>query len=126
MPDYPTAALRAASEAIERELMSGTVYGGHVESEDALAKAALDAAAPVLAEAVAQRILAFADERSPMTGRVPSTSRRTFATAARVAAGTFTTEAELRQQVAEALVQAHAAAEGAQRAALDEAEGSGA
>ena len=53
MPDIPPAALAAASAAIERELMSGTDYGCHVDSEDALARAALDAAAPLLAASVA-------------------------------------------------------------------------
>ena len=56
MPDIPPAALAAASAAIERELMSGTAYDCHVDSEDALARAALDAAAPLLADAVAGRL----------------------------------------------------------------------
>lgn len=58
MPDYPEAAVTAAAEAIERELMSGISYGTHVDSDEALARAALDAAAPILAEEIARRVKA--------------------------------------------------------------------
>lgn len=84
--------------------MSGTDYGCHVDSEDALAKAALDAAVPILAEAVAQAILRHADEHEPKPGSSFYLAwHRHFGIAARIAAGAFTTEAESRQQVARAL-----------------------
>lgn len=103
MPEYPPAALRAASEAIERELMSGTAHDGHLESDDALAKAALDAAAPLLAEAIAERILAHMEEHWPTQRRTAHPPSRHFRIAAQVAARSFTTEAEMRQQAAEAI-----------------------
>ena len=56
MPDYPASVLAAAETAIRAELKSSR----EVEP-DRLARAALDAAAPVLAEAVAQKV---ADLRS--------------------------------------------------------------
>jgi len=46
----PAEALRAAAEAIERELMSDSLFDGHVEADEALAKAALEAAAPLLVD----------------------------------------------------------------------------
>jgi hypothetical protein len=50
MPDLPAAAIQAAAAAIERELMSGTDYSTAADSDEALARAALTAAAPLLAE----------------------------------------------------------------------------
>jgi hypothetical protein len=50
MPDYPPAALRAAADAIERELLSGTDYVMAQDSDEALARATLDAAMPFLGE----------------------------------------------------------------------------
>jgi hypothetical protein len=50
LPDIPPAAITAAAAAIERELMSGRDYSMAADSDDALARAALEAAAPLLAE----------------------------------------------------------------------------
>ena len=52
MPDYPQAALDAATAAIYRDTL-GTGHPVRFTSED-LARAALDAAAPLLAEFVAE------------------------------------------------------------------------
>ena len=54
--DLPAAAITAAAEAIERELMSGIVYAGHVEADEALARAALEAAAPHITAAERARL----------------------------------------------------------------------
>lgn len=51
MPDIPPAAILAAAAAIERELMSGTDYSMAADSDEALARVALEAAAPILAAA---------------------------------------------------------------------------
>jgi len=51
MADIPQAAITAAASAIERELMGGTSYGFAMASDEALARVALEAAAPILAEA---------------------------------------------------------------------------
>lgn len=104
MPDYPDAIVRAVADAIERELMSGTDYGTHMDSDEALACAALDAAAPLLADAVARKIQEHADRTEPLSGRVPSARRRAFQVAVQVAAGAFTTKAESHRQTAAALL----------------------
>ena len=46
-PDIPATAIRAAAEAIERELLSGRDYAMALESDEALARAALQAAEKV-------------------------------------------------------------------------------
>ena len=104
MPEYPPAALSAASAAIERELMSGTEYGCHIDSEDALARVALDAAAPLLAEACARAIIAHMEANGPKpNGAGRRAWRRQFGIAARVAAGCFSAREEKLRQVAEAI-----------------------
>lgn len=104
MADYPPAALRAAAEAIERDLMSGTIHDGHAESDEALARAALDAAAPLLAAEIASQILAHMERNAPPEGARASSWRRHFGIAARIAAGAFTTEDEQKRQAAEAIM----------------------
>jgi hypothetical protein len=107
LPDIPQEALTAAAAAIRRELHPGAVYTMTAGSDEALARAALEAAVPVLAEAVAKRIVAHMDQstrrRAVRNRRGLLAYRRHFATAARIAAGAFTTEGELRQMTAEAL-----------------------
>ena len=107
MPDaIPPAALLAAGSAIRDELRSSR----EVEP-DALARAALEAAAPLLAEAVAQKILAhmehFADpavERLPLAASLRAGAlRRHFQAAARIAAGTFDTREDQLRMAAQAI-----------------------
>jgi hypothetical protein len=66
MADLPAAAIQAAAAAIERELMSGTDYSMALDSDEALARVALTAAAPLLAESVllplAKRHLGIEDQ----------------------------------------------------------------
>ena len=99
MPDYPPAALAAAETAIRHELKSSR----EVEP-DRLARAALDAAAPVLAEAVAQKILKHSDKHEPPPGSPSYLAwHRHFGTAARVAAGAFGTREDQLRMAAEAI-----------------------
>lgn len=112
MPAYPAAIIRKAADAVERELMSGTEYSEHLDSEEAIARAVLDAVAADLGSAVAEKILAHLDEHTadPATPAMPQThrhrimaKRRDFATAARVAAFAFLTEDDKLRLAAEAL-----------------------
>lgn len=51
MPDQE--AVKAAAEAISRELNSGDIYQTHIEHDEHLARIALEAAAPVILAALA-------------------------------------------------------------------------
>jgi hypothetical protein len=111
MPDYPLEALTAATEAVARELPRNIPWVRAQCSDERtreiafdLAEAALDAAAPLLADEVARRITAHADRIDPVRRHhIPSARRRAFAIAARIAEGAFTTEAESKRQIAQAL-----------------------
>ena len=99
MPDYPQAALEAAAVAIQPP-----EGGPPSEAAFALARAALDAAAPLLAESVAEKILAHAERQHPRDhAHVPTAWDRHFSIAARVAAGAFTTREESLRMAAEAI-----------------------
>ena len=98
----PEEAVKAAGLAI-RKLDSGV-------PED-FARVALEAAAPVLAEAVAQKILAHMEAHGPAP-EAPGVTRhevlrrawlRHFSIAARVAAGAFYTADDLKRLAAEAI-----------------------
>jgi hypothetical protein len=60
----PPEAISAAAEAITRELMSGKDYSLAIDSDEALAKAALEAAAPLIAAAERDRIRQLALEHA--------------------------------------------------------------
>jgi|SRR5579859_4884293 len=98
MPDLPAAALAAAESAIRDEFRADLDRPGMPEP-DALARAALEAAAPLLAEAVAEKILAHMEAHGPAP-EAPGVTRhealrrawrRHFIIASRVAAGAFYT-----------------------------------
>lgn len=110
MPDILKQAVTAAAIAIERELMSGTDYAMAADSDEALARVALNAAAPILAEEVARKILAHMEAHGPtegFNGSLGSTLRRAwrrhFGIAARVAAFAFSTEDEIKRAAIEAI-----------------------
>jgi hypothetical protein len=113
MPDYPPAALRAAADAIERELLSGTDYVMAQDSDEALARVALDAAMPFLGEHAAAKILAHMEAHGPRpgsrTGGKPAGDaarrawRRHLGIAARIAARAFLTEEDEKRIAAAAL-----------------------
>lgn len=106
MTDYPPVSLAAAEAAIRHELKSSR----EVEP-DRLARAALDAAAPVLGEAVAQKILAHMEAHGPGPASPGVTLhetmrrawRRHFGIAARIAAGAFDSREDQLRKAAEAI-----------------------
>lgn len=108
MADIPGQALQLAEDAIRAQIRDS----GEIEP-DALARAALEAAAPVLAETIAQKITAhkYAHEpKGPLIGGKTAeeqrrrTWRRHFSIAARVAAGAFCTDEDMKRLAAEAIV----------------------
>ena len=108
MAEIPQEAVTAAAIAIERELTSGTEYATAPDSDEALARVALEAAAPVLAEAVARKILAHMEARGPHDAGFAGASlrrawRRHFQIAARVASFAFSTEDDIKRLAAEAI-----------------------
>ena len=103
MPDDPQAALAAAERAL---IVAAADFGTDViaGTPPVLARAALDAAAPLLAESVAEKILAHAERQHPRDhAHVPTAWDRHFSIAARVAAGAFTTREESLRMAAEAI-----------------------
>ena len=102
MPDYPPGVEPAVRAAIAAKLPVGTSWNTDVTS---LARAALDAAAPLLAESVAEKILAHMEKYEPpgATGTRWRARRRHFSIAARVAAGAFTIREESLRLAAEAI-----------------------
>ena len=94
MPEIPDEAVTAAGQAI-RHLNAG-------RPED-FARVALEAAAPILAETVAQRILAHAERRPKVNHGPLGAWHRHFGIAARVAAGAFDTREDQLRMAAEAI-----------------------
>jgi hypothetical protein len=79
-------------------------------SEETLTRLMLEAAAPILAEATAERIIAHMNEHGPIDYGPSSTGAalrrawvRHFGIAARVAAGAFWTEEDKKRLAAEAI-----------------------
>ena len=108
MPDYGSEVLDAAATAISdarRGPLSGALSWTEADYARALARAALDAAAPLLAESVAEKILAHMEKYEPpgATGTRWRARRRHFSITARIAAGAFTTREESLRLAAEAM-----------------------
>jgi hypothetical protein len=106
LPDVPPEAVRLALAARAHALADRP--DPMALSDETLTRLMLEAAAPALAEHVASAILAHMDRstryRSRRSRRGLLAYRRHFATAARVAAGAFTTDADLKREAAKALV----------------------
>lgn len=112
MPDIPDAAVRAAADvrALQWDRKFGHIAGSR-ERFEAEAREILEAAAPILAEHVAQAIIAHADRQFPKNDPakrpgqpdVWRTWHRHFGIAARVAAGAFFTREDKLRMAAEAL-----------------------
>jgi hypothetical protein len=107
MPDYPPSVLAAAAEAI---MSAQNANDGEAERFEArtLARAALDAAVPLLAEAVAAKILEHAESHGPNLGapasdNVRRTWRRHFRIAAQVASLAFSSRDDQLRMAAEAI-----------------------
>jgi hypothetical protein len=108
MPDIPPEAVQAAAAAIERELMSGKDYSMAQDSDEALARVALEAAAPLLADACAAAIIAHMNRPVPRRKRRAWLAyRRHFATAARVAARAFSTREDDMKAIAREITALH-------------------
>jgi hypothetical protein len=101
VPDYPdeikAAGYAAWQEAWVTRNHSNPLFAEHVVRD------VLNAAAPLFANAVAERIAAFAETREPLGDHVPTARRRALMTAVQVAAGAFSTRDEDLRQVAEAI-----------------------
>jgi hypothetical protein len=108
VPDYPSEALAAATAALV-QYWNGDKLGA--DEYKGSARAALDAAAPLLADACAKAILQHMEDHGlPMHVDLPADAavrrnmrRIHFTTAARVAASAFSTDEEMKRQAAEAL-----------------------
>jgi hypothetical protein len=104
MPDIPAEAIKAAERAIEAAM---TDSGFRVERSAAgLASVAVEAAAPILAEAVALKILAHMEARGPAakgSWHARNAWRRHFRIAAQVAHFAFHTHADMARVVVEAI-----------------------
>jgi hypothetical protein len=116
LPDIPAEAVRAALAARSRALIDRP--DPMVLSDETLTRMMLEAAAPVLAAAVAAKILAHMDEHVPknkLIGGTPAerqrnrTWRRHFRIAAQVAALAFSTEDDIKRAAAEAIARGEAA-----------------
>ena len=103
MPAIPESAIAAAESAI-RDAVPGEFGKPGMPEPDALARAALEAAAPLLAEACATAILAHMEEHDKATGWSARRAWRShFGIAARVAAGAFDTREDQLRMAAEAV-----------------------
>jgi hypothetical protein len=122
LPDYPSSVLAATAVAIHRAACPLRDDPDHDCARDAAgeemfiprARAALEAAAPLLAEAVAAKITGHMETRGPRKPRGPLESdldtgrqyrawRRHFGIAARIAAGAFDTREDHLRKAAEAV-----------------------
>ena len=91
VPDIPPAAIAAAESAI-RDAFPGEFGKPGMPEPDALARAALEAAAPILAGEIAQKITEYAAEHEPDARTAEEMMRRSawrghFHTAAHIALG---------------------------------------
>ena len=108
MPDVPEEAVSAALAAYVREAYCD---GEAVDGDEQVIRRTLEAAVPILAEHVAQKILAHANRQFPKTdpAKVPGQPdrwriwHRHFGIAARIAASAFSTEEDLKRAAAEAI-----------------------
>lgn len=104
MPDIPASSLATGIEA---------VYGVYAKRgwnkpapwwAEEVSAAVLEAATPLLAEEVAQKILEHAERQHPRDpDHVPTAWHRHFSVAARVAAGAFDTREDQLRMAAEAI-----------------------
>ena len=115
MPAIPAEAVAAAAAAIHRDACDPDLDHETTGIDMRRATAALEAAAPILAEAAAQKILAHMEDFGPRKPRGPlETSlagtggayrawRRHFGIAARIAAGAFDTREDQMRKAARAI-----------------------
>ena len=112
MPKVADDAVQAARAGIERALaLPGT---GHVtgppDIEEILARAALEAAAPAMAEHAARAVLAHRDAHGPADGASRRRWRRILGIAAQVVSLAFSTEEDIKRMAAKALAEGNCSA----------------
>ena len=99
MPDIPPQAIAAAAI-----VLADDNHGGRPGIQDVqLAAEVLEAAVPILAEAVAAKILAHMELHGPKAGQRWENWRRYFRVAAQVASLAFTTADDQKRMAAQAL-----------------------
>src|SRR5450756_2284348 len=104
MPDIPAEVLTAAEEAVEAAMADPEFRTER--SAAGLSRVAVEAAAPLLAQAVAQKIHAHMDAHGPGPSALPGSRaawRRHFRIAAQVAGFAFSTSDDIRRMAAEAI-----------------------
>jgi hypothetical protein len=114
VPEIPDEAVRAALIRYAELLCDRPEPT--VLSDERLIRLTLEAAAPVLAEYVAAKITAHADRQFPKTdpAKIPGrpdlwrTWHRHFGIAARIAAGAFYTDADIKRMAADAIARGDA------------------
>lgn len=104
MPDIPASSLATGIEA---------VYGVYAKRgwnkpapwwAEEVSAAVLEAATPLLADEIAQKILEHAERQHPRDpDHVPTAWHRHFSVAARVAAGAFSTDEDMKRLAVEAI-----------------------
>lgn len=105
MPEIPERAVQSVAERMFRRYENEN-YARHLSWRDFAddARADLEASAPILAEAVAQAILAHAERQHPRDkDHVPTAWDRHFSVAARVAAMAFYSREDELRLAAEAI-----------------------
>lgn len=109
MPEIPDDAVQAAAEVLLRQYES-EYSAAHLTWRDFAdpARQVLEAAAPVMAEAVAQKILAHMEAHGPQAGTPLGAQsrrawRRHFRIAAQLATFAFSTEADIKRAAVEAI-----------------------
>lgn len=108
MADMPQAAVDAATDEVTRWMLEWGWISGITDeqvravSRDAVTRA-LEVAAPALGEHAASKILAHMEAHVPPDATRAGICRRLFGIAARVAAGAFLTDDDVKRQAAEAV-----------------------
>jgi hypothetical protein len=98
MPDIPQPAITAAVRALRAH-----PWPDGETTEAQIATAVLEAAAPLLADQIARKILAHADDRWPSGCIGSQPARRHFRTAAQIAGLAFYTDEDMKRLAAEAI-----------------------
>jgi hypothetical protein len=112
MPDLPESATRAVAEALLRQYES-QYDAGHLTWRDfeVSAREITAAAAPILAEEVARKILAHMDAHGPGPSALPGSRhawRRHFGIAAQIASLAFSSGDDIKRAAAEAVARGEA------------------
>jgi hypothetical protein len=83
MPDYPPAVIAKAADAVERLLIADISYDMHIDSDEAIARAVLDAVAEDLERFFISRFFAEAGRAGGRATAASAADRRSITKAAR-------------------------------------------